>query len=110
VESGVLATAGDLVFYGTLDGWFKAVDARDGHLLWQFRTASGIVGQPISFQRADGHQYVAVMAGVGGVAGRVARNDLDVRDATAAHGYANVLRDLPPPKEPGGRLYVFSLQ
>jgi lanthanide-dependent methanol dehydrogenase len=110
LESGVLATAGGLVFYGTLDGWFKAVDARDGHLLWQFRTSSGIIGQPITFQRADGHQYVAVVAGVGGVAGRVAQNDLDVRDATAAHGYANVLRDLRPPQEPGGRLYVFGLQ
>jgi lanthanide-dependent methanol dehydrogenase len=110
VESGVLATAGGLVFYGTLDGWFKAVDARDGHLLWQFRTSSGIIGQPITFQRADGHQYVAVLAGVGGVAGRVARNDLDVRDATAAHGYANALRDLKPPQDSGGRLYVFGLQ
>jgi lanthanide-dependent methanol dehydrogenase len=86
------------------------VDARDGHLLWQFHTSSGIIGQPITFQRADGHQYVAVLAGVGGVAGRVARNDLDVRDATAAHGYANALRDLKPPQDSGGRLYVFGLQ
>jgi len=39
--SGALATAGDLVFYGTLDGWFKALDARTGELKWQFKTGSG---------------------------------------------------------------------
>ena len=43
VWSGVLATAGDVVFYGTMDGWFKAVDAKTG---WQFKTSSGIIGQP----------------------------------------------------------------
>src|SRR4029453_10468105 len=44
--SGVLATGGDLVFYGTMDGWFRAVDARNGTELWKFHTASGIVGNP----------------------------------------------------------------
>jgi glucose dehydrogenase len=48
VWSGALATAGDLVFYGTMEGWFKAVDARTGALLWQFKTGSGIIGQPIT--------------------------------------------------------------
>ena len=56
VESGVLVTAGGVVFYGTLDGWFKAVDARSGKPLWQVRAASGIIGQPVSLERADGHQ------------------------------------------------------
>ena len=56
VEGGVLATGGGVVFYGTLDGEFKAVDARDGHLLWQFHASSGIIGQPITFRLADGHQ------------------------------------------------------
>src|SRR5438046_8383135 len=60
--SGVLATAGDVVFYGTLDGWFKAVDARSGNLIWQFKTASGIVGQPITYRGPDGKQYVAVLS------------------------------------------------
>jgi glucose dehydrogenase len=109
VEGGVLATAGNLVFYGTLDGTFKALDARDGHMLWQFQASSGIIGQPITFRLADGHQYVAVTAGTGGPAGRVAENGIDPRDATAAHGYANALRDLKQPADPSSTLYVFAL-
>jgi lanthanide-dependent methanol dehydrogenase len=109
VEGGVLATGGGLVFYGTLDGVFKAVDARDGHVLWQFQASSGIIGQPITFRLADGRQYVAITAGIGGPAGRVAENGIDPRDATAAHGYANALRDLKQPADPSGTLYVFAL-
>src|SRR3984893_6760921 len=37
--SGTMATAGGLVFYGTMDGWFKALDAKTGELKWQFKTA-----------------------------------------------------------------------
>ena len=58
--SRALATAGGLVFYGTMDGWFKAIDARSGKLLWQFKTGSGIIGQPISYRGPDGRQYIAV--------------------------------------------------
>jgi PQQ-dependent dehydrogenase (methanol/ethanol family) len=108
VESGVLATSGGIVFYGTLDGWFKATDARSGEPLWRFHAASGIIGQPVSFQRADGHQYIAVLAGIGGAAGAVTLQDIDIRDATAAHGYANAIRDLQPSAR-GGMLYIFSL-
>jgi lanthanide-dependent methanol dehydrogenase len=108
IESGVLATAGGIVFYGTLDGWFKAADARSGKLLWQFHAASGIIGQPVSFQRADGRQYIALLSGIGGAAGAVARQDIDIRDASAARGYANAIRDLPPVAT-GGMLYVFAL-
>jgi lanthanide-dependent methanol dehydrogenase len=108
IESGVLLTAGGVVFYGTLDGWFKAVDARSGKLLWQFHAASGIVGRPISFQRKDGRQYIAVLAGMGGVAGAVAQEEIDIRDATAARGYANAIRDLRPAAN-HGMLYIFSL-
>lgn len=110
VQGGVLATEGGLVFYGTLDGQFKAVDARDGHLLWQFHASSGIIGQPVTFRLADGHQYIAITAGTGGPAGRVARNGIDPRDATAGFGYANALRDLKPPADPSGTLYVFALR
>ena len=49
---GALATAGDVVFYGTLDGWFKAVDARNGTVLWKFKVGSGVVGNPIDVHRA----------------------------------------------------------
>jgi lanthanide-dependent methanol dehydrogenase len=108
IESGVLATAGGIVFYGTLDGWFKAVDARSGKPLWRFRAASGIIGQPVSFQGTDGQQYIAVLDGIGGAAGAVAQLHIDIRDATAALGYANDIRDLQPAAS-SGMLYIFSL-
>jgi PQQ-dependent dehydrogenase (methanol/ethanol family) len=109
VWSGALATAGDLVFYGTMEGWFKAVDARTGELLWQFKTGSGIVGQPISYRGPDGKQYVAVLSGVGGWAGSIVSADLDPRDATAGKGFAAAMADLPQHTGKGGALYVFSL-
>jgi len=109
VWSGALATAGDVVFYGTMDGVFKAVDGRSGKLLWQHRTSSGIVGQPVSYRGPDGRQYVAVLAGVGGWAGAVVSADLDTRDPTAALGFANAMRDLPQHTKKGGMLYVFRL-
>jgi lanthanide-dependent methanol dehydrogenase len=66
--SGVLATAGDLVFYGTADGWFRAVDARSGKVLWSHKLGSGVIGQPMTFVGPDKRQYVAVYSGVGGAA------------------------------------------
>lgn len=106
---GALATAGDLVFYGTLDGWFNAVDARSGNLVWHYKTESGIVGQPITYRGPDGKQYVAVLAGVGGWAGLIVSGDVDPRDGTAAFGFVNAVRDLPKATRKGGMLYVFSL-
>jgi hypothetical protein len=105
----VLATAGDVVFYGTMDRWFKALDARTGATLWQFRTGSGIVGQPITYRGPDGRQYVAVMSGVGGWAGAIVAGDLDPRDGTGALGMVNATRDLPDHTPKGGALYVFAL-
>jgi len=64
--SGVLATASDLVFYGTLDGWFRAVDARSGKVLWSQKVGSGIMSQPIAFLGPDKREYIAVYSGVGG--------------------------------------------
>jgi PQQ-dependent dehydrogenase (methanol/ethanol family) len=107
--SGALATAGDVVFYGTMDGWFKAVDARRGNLLWKFKTGSGIVGQPISFRGPDGKQYVAVLSGVGGWAGAIVSGNLDPHDGTAALGFVNAMSDLPQKTTRGGMLYVFAL-
>jgi PQQ-dependent dehydrogenase (methanol/ethanol family) len=66
--SGTLATAGDVVFYGTVDGWFRAVDARNGKVLWSQKLGSGVIGQPMTYLGPDGHQYVAVYSGVGGAA------------------------------------------
>jgi PQQ-dependent dehydrogenase (methanol/ethanol family) len=109
VWSGALVTAGGVVFYGTMDGWFKAVDAKDGKLLWQYKTGSGIVGQPVSYRGPDGKQYVAILDGVGGWAGAVVSADIDVRDGTAALGMTNAMRDLPQHSKKGGTLYVFAL-
>jgi PQQ-dependent dehydrogenase (methanol/ethanol family) len=107
--SGALATGGDLVFYGTMDGLFKAVDARTGRELWRFQTESGIIGQPVSYRGPDGRQYVAILAGVGGWAGAIVAAGLDPRDPTAALGFVNATRDLPNRTRAGGRLYVFAL-
>jgi alcohol dehydrogenase (cytochrome c) len=107
--SGTLVTAGGVVFYGTMDRWFKAVDARTGRLLWQFRTASGIIGQPISYRGPDGRQYVAIFDGVGGWAGAVVSNDLSTKDSTAADGFVGAMQDLPQHTNKGGTLYVFAL-
>jgi glucose dehydrogenase len=107
--SGALATAGDVVFYGTMDRWFKALDARSGELLWQFRTGSGIIGQPISFRGPDGKQYVAIADGVGGWAGAIVAGSLDPRDETSALGFVGAMKDLPDHTGKGGTIYVFSL-
>ncbi len=64
--SGVLSTAGGIVFSGQLTGEFEAFDADTGKKLWQFQTGSGIEGQPVTWQQ-DGVQYIAVSSGNGGV-------------------------------------------
>ena len=109
VWSGTVVTAGNVAFYGTMDGWFKAVDARTGQLLWQFKTGSGIIGQPVTYKGPDGHQYVAVLSGVGGWSGAIVAGMLDPRDSSAALGFVNVMRDLPDKSSLGGMLYVFGL-
>lgn len=109
VWSGTLVTAGDVTFYGTMEGWFKAVNARTGEVVWQFKTGSGIIGQPTTYRGPDGHQYVAILSGVGGWAGAVVSGDLDVRDGTAALGFVNAMRDLKEATTKGGTLYVFRL-
>lgn len=60
-----MTTAGNLVFFGTPEGYLKAVDARNGEELWKFQTGSGVVGQPITWEEG-GDQYVAVTSGWGG--------------------------------------------
>ena len=109
VWSGALVTAGDVAFYGTLDGWFKAVNARTGELLWQFQTGSGIIGQPVTYRGPDGKQFVAVLSGIGGWAGSVVSADLDTRDETAGNGWGSAVPDLKSATTKGGTLYVFAL-
>ena len=109
VWGGALATKGGVVFYGTLDGWFKAVDARTGAVLWKFKVGSGVVGNPIAYTGPDGREYIAVYSGIGGdmgllIAGDVAANlPYDVRER------GSTLPDLARWTSWGGMLFVFSL-
>lgn len=107
VWSGAATTAGGIVFYGNLEGFFKAVDAKTGKLLWQFQTGSGIIGQPTVFKGPDGHQYVAILSGIGGWVGAMVSRD--PRDKTAAVGWGNMTEELKKISARGGTLYVFSL-
>ncbi len=107
--SGAVVTAGDVVFYGTMDGWFKALDDRNGNLLWQFKVGSGIIGQPVVYKGPDGKQYVAVLSGVGGWSGAVVAGGINTVDGTAALGFTNAMSDLGKYTTKGGMLYVFSL-
>ncbi len=83
---GALATAGGVVFYGTLDGFLKAIDAKTGKELYKFKTPSGIIGNPMTYEH-NGKQYVAVLSGVGGWAGiGLAAGLLNPENAAAWHG------------------------
>ena len=106
--SGTLTTAGDVVFYGTLDGWFKSVDARTGKALSKFKVGSGVVGNPMSFLGPDGKQYIAVYAGIGGdwflISGDVRSDDpADVRPP------ADFLKDIARHTSQGGIVWIFGL-
>jgi glucose dehydrogenase len=92
-----------------MDGWFKAVDARTGEVLWKYQTGSGIIGQPTTWEGPDGHQYVTVLSGVGGWAGVIVAADLDPRDKSAALGFAGALADLKDATTKGGMLFAFRL-
>jgi lanthanide-dependent methanol dehydrogenase len=109
VWSGALVTAGDVAFYGTMDGWFKAVDAKSGAPLWQFKTGSGIISQPMTYKGPDGKQYIAVLDGVGGWSGAIVAGGLNGEDGTGALGFVNAMKDLPNYTTKGGTLYVFGL-
>ena len=106
VWSGALSTAGGIVFYGTLEGYLKAVDQKTGKELFKFKTPSGIVGTPITYMH-DGKQYVAILSGVGGWAGIGLAAGLTNPDdgSGAVGGFAN----LSEYTSLGGTLTVFAL-
>ena len=87
--SGALATAGDVVFYGTVDGWFRAVNDRTGKVLWSQKLSSGVIAAPMTYLGPDGRQYVAVYSSLGGA--------------------AMISQDMPGFPQRGSRLYVFSI-
>jgi PQQ-dependent dehydrogenase (methanol/ethanol family) len=106
--SGALVTAGDVVFYGTLDGWFKSVDARTGKLLSRFKVGSGVIGNPITFRGPDGKQYVAVYAGFGGDWSLIA-GDTRSDDPADVRLPANFVRNIARHTSQGGSVWIFGL-
>ncbi len=109
VWTGALVTAGDVAFYGTMDRLFKAVDAKDGKVLWQFRAGSGFIGQPVTYMGSDGVQYVAILSGVGGWPGVIANAELDPRVRNGALGFTGAMQDLPAYTKGGSELLVFKV-
>lgn len=108
VWSGGLATAGDVAFYGTLDGWLKAVDARDGKPLWKFKVGSGVVGAPISYRGPDGKQYIAVYSGIGGDWALIA-GDIIASDPADVRPNSDFAPDLARYTSQGGMIWIFAL-
>jgi len=106
---GTLNTAGGVVFYGTMEGWLKAVDAKTGTKLWEFKTPSGIIGSPMTYVGPDGKQYVAVLSGIGGWAGIGVAAGIGAEDPTAGLGALGAFGDAGHYSNQGGVLTVFSL-
>jgi lanthanide-dependent methanol dehydrogenase len=106
VWSGALATAGDVVFYGTLEGYLKAVDSKTGKELYKFKTPSGIIGNVMTYMHG-GKQYVAILSGVGGWAGIGLAAGLT--DPQAGLGAVGGYAALSKYTSLGGSLTVFAL-
>ncbi|HEX8784385.1 MAG TPA: PQQ-dependent dehydrogenase, methanol/ethanol family, partial [Steroidobacteraceae bacterium] len=106
--SGALVTAGDVVFYGTLDGWFKSADARTGRVLSKFKVGSGVVGNPITYRGPDGRQYVAVYAGFGGDWALLA-GDTRSDDPADVRAPADYIKDIGRYTSQGGIIWIFGL-
>jgi methanol dehydrogenase (cytochrome c) subunit 1 len=106
VWGGTTATAGDLVLYGTLDGFIKARDSDNGDLLWKFKLPSGAIGYPITYTH-KGTQYVAIYYGVGGWPG--VGLVFDLADPTAGLGAVGAFKKLANYTQMGGGVMVFSL-
>jgi glucose dehydrogenase len=106
---GALATAGDVVFYGTMEGWLKAVHAKTGELLWKFKTPSGIIGNPMTYTGPDGKQYIAILSGIGGWSGIGVAAEMGAEDPTAGLGALGAFGDVANFSNQGGVLTVFAL-
>jgi len=111
VWSGSVATAGGVVFYGTLEGYLKAVDAKTGKELYKFKTPSGIIGN-VNTWEYNGKQYVGVLSGVGGWAGIGIAAGLDTGEESSNSeglGAVGAYRSLSSYTKLGGTLTVFAL-
>jgi alcohol dehydrogenase (cytochrome c) len=92
--TSVLSTAGGLAFAGDLDRSFKAVDVRDGKVVWETRLGTSVQGFPVSFA-VDGKQYVAVTTGLGGGSTRVVPATLTPEIQVPERGHALYVFTLP---------------
>jgi PQQ-dependent dehydrogenase (methanol/ethanol family) len=106
VWSGALTTDSGVTFYGTLEGYLKAVSTQDGRDLWKFKMPSGIIGNVFTYEYG-GHQYVGVYSGIGGWAGIGMAAGLT--EPTAGLGAVGGYKDLAKFTTLGGSLFVFSL-
>lgn len=106
VWSGALASAGGVAFYGTLEGYLKAVDEKTGKELYSYKTPSGIIGNVTPFEH-DGKEYIAVLSGVGGWAGIGMAAGLT--EDTAGLGAVGAYKALSDYTQLGGVLTVFGL-
>lgn len=109
IWSGVLSTSSNIVFYGTLDRWFKAVDAKTGKKLWDYQLGSGSVSNPFTYS-LKGRQYIGTYSALGGWA-RIAADLAYCGDGCGALGFngefAEILKYNATPS--GGALNIFSL-
>jgi lanthanide-dependent methanol dehydrogenase len=111
VWSGSVATAGGVVFYGTLEGYLKAVDAKSGKELYKFKTPSGIIGN-VNTWKYNGKQYVGVLSGIGGWAGigiAAGIDDGTDKSNTEGLGAVGAYRSLSSYTKLGGTFTVFAL-
>ncbi len=111
VWSGSVATAGGVVFYGTLEGYLKAVDAKTGKELYKFKTPSGIIGN-VNTWSYKGKQYVGVLSGIGGWAGIGIAAGLDSGESDSNSeglGAVGAYRSLSSFTKLGGTFTVFAL-
>jgi alcohol dehydrogenase (cytochrome c) len=106
VWSGALTTAGGVAFYGTLEGYLKAVDVKTGKELYRFKTPSGIIGNVTTYEH-KGKQYIAVLSGVGGWAGIGMAAGLE--KGTDGLGAVGAYKALSNYTQLGGVLTVFAL-
>jgi PQQ-dependent dehydrogenase (methanol/ethanol family) len=106
VWSGALTTDGGVTFYGTLEGYIKAVDTKSGKDLWKFKMPSGIIGNVFTYEYS-GKQYVGVYSGIGGWAGIGMAAGLT--ESTAGLGAVGGYKDLARFTTLGGTLFVFAL-
>jgi len=106
VWSGALATAGGVVFYGTLEGYLKAVDADTGEELYRFKTPSGIIGNVNTWVH-DGKQYIGILSGIGGWAGIGMAAGLE--GDTDGLGAVGAYKGLSKHTQLGGVLTVFAV-